>query len=328
MRRIATALLTLTLAASAGAIERLRDVPLQANALAATRPSVRAALGRAAPAGPTAAELAKMEAAAPDKPRVRPERPRRLLVFSLAFGYKHSSIPYGKKMTEIFARKTGAFEVTITDDPAAFEAESLARFDAVLLNNTNNEIFLPEDYDKLPPDQQARARERDERLKRNLVEFVRSGKGLAAIHAGLASFRKWEEWGDIIGGRFVSHPWNSGSVVTLRIDEPDHPVALAFGGPSYVHKDEIYQFAPPYSRARQRVLVSLDTAKTDMTKKGIVRTDGDFGLSWVKPFGQGRIFYCAFGHDHDVFWNPVMLQHYLDGIQFALGDLKADYQPR
>src|SRR5690606_20262307 len=78
MRRIATALLTLTLAASAGAIERLRDVPLQANALAATRPSVRAALGRAAPAGPTAAELAKMEAAAPDKPRVRPERPRRL----------------------------------------------------------------------------------------------------------------------------------------------------------------------------------------------------------------------------------------------------------
>jgi hypothetical protein len=30
------------------------------------------------------------------------------------------------------------------------------------------------------------------------------------------------------------------------------------------------------------------------------------------------------GHTADVFWNPRMLQHMLAGVQYALGDLKAD----
>ena len=57
------------------------------------------------------------------------------------------------------------------------------------------------------------------------------------------------------------------------------------------------------------------------------RPDNDYALSWVRSFGQGRAFYCAFGHDHAIFWNPAILQHYLDGIQFALGDLPADATP-
>jgi hypothetical protein len=35
----------------------------------------------------------------------------------------------------------------------------------------------------------------------------------------------------------------------------------------------------------------------------------------------------SFGHDADVFWNAPILQHFLAGIQFALGDLKADARP-
>jgi len=39
------------------------------------------------------------------------------------------------------------------------------------------------------------------------------------------------------------------------------------------------------------------------------------------------VFYCALGHQHDVFWNPVVLKHLLDGIQYVLGDLEADTTP-
>ena len=53
------------------------------------------------------------------------------------------------------------------------------------------------------------------------------------------------------------------------------------------------------------------------------RTDDDFALSWIKRYGKGRIFYSALGHQHDIFWNKTILQHYFDGIQFALGDLDA-----
>ena len=55
--------------------------------------------------------------------------------------------------------------------------------------------------------------------------------------------------------------------------------------------------------------------------------DLDFPISWIKPYGKGRVFYTTIGHNPDSFKNPAMLQHYLAGIQYALGDLKADASP-
>jgi type 1 glutamine amidotransferase len=39
------------------------------------------------------------------------------------------------------------------------------------------------------------------------------------------------------------------------------------------------------------------------------------------------VFFCGLGHNNEIFLHPAILQHYLDGIQFALGDLKADASP-
>ena len=54
------------------------------------------------------------------------------------------------------------------------------------------------------------------------------------------------------------------------------------------------------------------------------RKDDDYAVSWVRTYGQGRVFYCSLGHREEVLWNPLILRHYLAGIQFALGDLEAD----
>jgi hypothetical protein len=69
------------------------------------------------------------------------------------------------------------------------------------------------------------------------------------------------------------------------------------------------------------------TRITPAQKLLIHRTDGDFAMTWIKPYGKGRVFYCALGHQHELFWNPIVLQHYLDGFQFAMGDLEADATP-
>jgi type 1 glutamine amidotransferase len=285
---------------------------------------------RGANAVPTPDELAKMQAAAPAEPRVKPVQPRKLLVFSRSWGYKHSAIPYGAKAVEIMARKAGAFEAVLADDDTPFEPQNLKDFDAIFFNNTNNEIFLPEDFDKLAPQEQAKARERDEMLKKSLVEFLRDGGGLAVAHAGVASFRKWPEFGEIIGARFDNHPWGAGSTVVLRVEEPSHPLMTAFKEPFFIVTDELYQVKDPYSRDKVRVLLSIDPARTQITpaqRKAIHREDMDFPMTWVKSYGKGRVFYCALGHQHELFWNPIVLQHYLDGIQFVLGDLKADVTP-
>lgn len=57
------------------------------------------------------------------------------------------------------------------------------------------------------------------------------------------------------------------------------------------------------------------------------RPDDDFALSWIHQYGQGRVFYCALGHWHQSFWNPAVLQHWLAGLQYVLGDLDADATP-
>lgn len=276
---------------------------------------------------PAVSEKKSIRAAVPHKVAVRPECPRKLLVFSRSWGYKHSAIEYGKEALRMMAEKTGAFDVVISDDLKYFEPENIKQFDAIFFNNTNQEIFLPEDFDKLAPDEQTEHRKIDERLKKSFVDFLAGGKGLAVLHSGVACFREWPEYGNIIGARFDNHPWNHDSTVTLKIDDPDHPLTRAFKKPAFVITDEIYQLKGPYSREKLRVLVSVDTCRTDMDVKGIHRTDNDFAISWVKSYGRGRVFYCALGHNHDIFWNPVVLGHILDGIQFVLGDLEADTTP-
>lgn len=279
----------------------------------------------------TMEEVKKIENAAPLKYRCVPEQPRVLLVLNRSWGYKHTAIPYGSTAIKVMAGKTGSFKAVVSDDLDLFEKENLDTFDAIVFNNTNNEIFLPENYDKLSDEEKRTADETDARLKKNLVDYLKNGGGLAVLHAGVASFRKWPEFGEIIGARFDNHPWNSGSKVTLKVEDPDHPVAQALKDfPHLEISDEIYQLKGNYSRDKVRVLLSLDMEKTAVTpaqKKLIHRTDNDFPISYVKSYGKGRVFYCALGHQHDIFWNPVILQHLLDGIQFVLGDLEGDVTP-
>ncbi len=260
-------------------------------------------------APPTAEQIEKMKAAMPEKAPATPLKPRKMLVFTLCKGFRHSSIECCAQALEMMGKKTGAFETVVSDDVALFKPESLRGFDAVCFDNTTGELF------------------EDPTLKHGLLDFVRSGKGIVGIHAATDCFYNWPEFGEMMGGYFDGHPWYANNTVHVKIDEPDHPINAAFGGKSFDIMDEIYQIKAPYSRDKLRVLLSLDTTKTDMNRKGIKRKDGDFAISWIREYGQGRVFYCSLGHREDIFWNPMVLEYYLAGIQYALGDLKADATP-
>ncbi len=264
----------------------------------------------AAKKGMTAKEMvAKILAAAPEKPVAKPEKSRKMLVFNLCCGFKHASIPTGAKAMEILGAKTGAWETAESSDPDALTAENLKKYDAVCLNKTTK---LGEKMTKA----QAGA----------LKDFISGGGGLVGIHAATDNFYKLPELAEIMGGLFHGHPWNE--EVTIKVEEPDHPICRVLGTDSLTLTDEIYQFKDPYSRKRLRVLLSIDTEKTDMDKGGkIKRDDDDFAVSWIRTYGKGRVFYCSLGHRHDVFWNPKVLKFYLAGIQYAMGDLAADAAP-
>lgn len=268
---------------------------------------------------------AKIAAAAPGEPAARPAKARKLLVFTLCKGFVHASIPVGAEAMTILGGKTGAFETVVSDDIAMFEPERLSGFDAVCFMNTTGELFMPKDFDQLEPNVQKEILARDERLKRSLMDFVRGGGGVVGIHAATDCFYQWPAFGLMMGGYFSGHPWNE--KVGVNNDDPGNPINAVFGGKGFDVADEIYQFRDPYSRERLRVLLSLDTEKTDMSKEGIQREDGDFAVAWVRRWGEGRVFYCSLGHRNEIFHNPAVLRHMLAGTQFALGDLDVDTTP-
>jgi type 1 glutamine amidotransferase len=263
-------------------------------------------------------EIKKMEEAMPTKAVVEPAKPRKLLVIDLVNGFYHTSIPYWNKALEMMGEKTGAFSVTISDDVNMFSAENLAQFDAVCFNNT---VSLPLSPDKTPE------------LCKSLMDFVKGGKGLVAIHAGTDTFYAqpyvWPEGSEMLGGKFTGHPWTANGTWAIKIDEPNNPLMAPFKGKGFKISDEIYRTEPPlYSRSKQLVLMSLDMSDEATKNKAQKPSDSDTGISWIKTWGDGRVFYCSLGHNHDVTWTAPVLEHYLRGIQFALGDLKVDTKPK
>jgi type 1 glutamine amidotransferase len=264
----------------------------------------------------SAEEIQKIEDAMPSKSTVKPAKPRKLLVFWRCEGFFHGSIPVVNEALKIMGKKTGAFEVTVcTDDYSVFTPEKLEQFDAVCLNNTTHLKFDPK---KTPEHCEA------------LMDFVKGGKGIVGVHAATDNFYNWPEAMEMMGGKFTGHPWGGGGTWAIKIDEPDHPLTKAFEGKGFKINDEIYRTDPPlYSREKQLVLMSLDTSDpATRNVKGFKPTDEDTGISWIKTWGKGRVFYCSLGHNDHILWNPAILQHYLDGIQFAFGDYKVDTKPK
>jgi uncharacterized protein len=221
---------------------------------------------------------------------------KRVLYMTHMAGFKHASVPVSEQVMKDLGAANG-FEVVVTREMEALEADSLKRFDAVMFNTTG----------ELPA---------TEAQKEALLAFVRSGKGFVGVHSATDTFYKWPEYGEMIGGYFDGHPWHQ--EVAVVVEDRKHP-STAHLPETFTITDEIYQFKD-WSRDGVHVLLRLDPGKIDWSKKGIKRTDKDFALAWTRTFGKGRVFYTALGHREDVWNDERFQQHLLGGLRWALGE--------
>ncbi len=277
----------------------------------------------------TPAQAKRIEAAVPQKARVAPKQPRRVLIWNTPFmdqsPHKGYTIPQSEYAMRLLGEKTGAFVPVVSDDVAMYLPENLQKFDAIILNNANGPWIRPtaKDMDKFKRDG-SDIDVVEKLLRQSFLDYVTNGGGLFAFHHAIG-VPKWPEFLDLLGASYWGHPWNE--EVGIRLDEPDHPLVAAFGGKDFRLAEEVFQYNEPYSRQKLRVLLSLDVDKTNMKVPWVYRKDNDFALAWIKSYGKGRVFYSAIGHRTEHWWNPQILTFYLDGIQFATGDLPADATP-
>ena len=139
----------------------------------------------------------------------------------------------------------------------------------------------------------------------------------------------WPEWNRLIGGYFKFH-WVDPQEIVYKIDDPKSPLTQMLK-PGFIVHDETYTFnQDSFSRTNVHVLTSIDYDKMspeDKAKESGPRTDHDYALSWIRREGKGRLFYMAHGHHERNYAVTPLLEHLLAGIQYALGDLKADDSP-
>jgi type 1 glutamine amidotransferase len=276
-------------------------------------------------------DMVAMEDAIPTKALVVPKQPRKVLVLCKAAGFVHSSIPLAAETVKAMGEKTGAYTATISYDSADITSANLAQYDAIFLDSTTL-AFLDDPKDTVAT----------EARKKALLDFVRGGKGLVGIHAAVDTYHTsdrasdaaptgtWPEFNKMIGGYFKFH-WVYPQVLTVKIDDAKSPLTSMFHGQEFQIHDETYTMVQDsFSRKNVRVLTSIDYAKMsdeDKAKEKYKRTDGDYALSWIRREGKGRVFVEVLGHSEHIYANTPMMEHVLAGLQYALGDLKADDSP-
>lgn len=271
--------------------------------------------------------IRKIEKLAPAKAEIQPSKKHKVLVFSLFTGYDHWVVPHTDAVIKVLAEKTGAFGVEFSKDIYQFEKKNLKKYDAVVLNNNCSDgarrnLFL----DVLDKDKSLTETQRTDKaaeLEANLIEYVNNGGGLMVIHGAIVMQNNSMPFSEMVGGSFDYHPVQQ--EITLELCEPNHPMVKAFGGKSFIHTDEPYLFNNAYTQKNFRPLLYMDTSTLSGKTK---ETDGKIQyVSWIKKFGEGRVFYVSPSHNAQSFEDSRLLKFYLDGAQYVLGDLKCDDSP-
>ncbi|MCK5443561.1 MAG: ThuA domain-containing protein [Maribacter sp.] len=271
--------------------------------------------------------LAKIERLAPAEPTVKNVDKKKILVFSKATGFDHWTIPHNVAMLKIIAKKSNAFEVHIGYDISNFEKKNLKRYDAIILNNSNpsgpdRDLFqdLLQQNTSLTDVEIA---EKAPEYEKNLIHYIAKGGGLMILHGAITVQNNSMEFSKITGGSFDYHPKQQ----RMHVKEVDknHPLVKAFKGNGLTHVDEPYFFKNAYFDYNFRPLLYIEVDKLEGVRKE-VSTNINY-VSWIKRHGKGRVFYSSPSHNAQSMDNPELLQYFLDGIQYVVGDLKCDDSP-
>jgi len=206
--------------------------------------------------------------------------PRRIEILFLGHNSTHHN---SEKLAEVFMQNyfSKGINIEYTIDLNDLNSENLSRYDGLILYANHDSIS--------PGQEQA------------LLDFVDQGGGFIPIHSASYCFRNSDKIVDLIGGQFLSHVTDSFATVTVL---PDHPIMQ--GLQSFTTWDETY------------VHTKLSPSITVLAE----RVDGDHRepYTWVREFGDGRVFYTAYGHDIRTFTNEGFLALVFNGIRWAVGD--------
>jgi type 1 glutamine amidotransferase len=235
---------------------------------------------------------------------------KHLLVLGEEKGYRHESVSHAMATIERLGKQTGLWDTTIRTDTEVltkkkleYNAKNLNDFDAVF-------FFTGGDL------------EMDAQQKADFLSFVHDdGKGFVGVHSAAITWTSWPEFVEMVGGTYDEHPWGTFDAPIL-VEDPAFP-GMKQWPRAFVLRDEIYQMKS-FNRDKLHVLMSLDATRLDLKNPRVHRADHDFAVTWVKMYGNGRVYYSTLGHPEDNWDDPRIQVMYTEAIKWAMRLTDAD----
>ena len=210
-----------------------------------------------------------------------------ILVFSKTTGFRHGeSIEASKSVFGEMARRNQWF-VYETEAGGVFNLEQLAKFKAVVFNNSTGRVLNDEQ-------QQA------------LSRYVDDGGALLGVHGAGDDSHHWPWYEqNLLAARFSHHPLNPQLQKTDVYVEKAVDSTLTRNLPrSWTHEDEWYIF---FNQPKGVRIVSYINGDKITPDGNLLWTrDKNFGMgtyhpvAWCRTVGRGKTFYTSMGHHKDV----------------------------
>jgi len=181
------------------------------------------------------------------------------------------------------------FDVKVCEDPLILESETaLKGYDVIVFTIYARRMPMP-----------------PEQVKKNLINFVKNGKGFFVQHLASASFANWDEFGKLCGRKWVmgTSGHNPRVPFEAKIADKKHPITA--GMDDFIVDDELY--AKLQGTGHINVLVSADSSWSKKTEP----------LVFTLNYGKGRTVHNAFGHDRRALMTPNVRKIIVRGVEWA-----------
>ncbi len=143
----------------------------------------------------------------------------------------------------------------------------------------------------------------NESQKTKLLERIRSGTSVVAVHASYYSFTKWDQCREIYGAKFIDHE-EVDIMLDVRVTDRNHPVTKGLPESFEIHS-ELYQ----------STLLSADCHLLAVAKeKG---TNTEYPSVWTRKYGQGRVVTILPAHWPDAYHSKPFQKLIIQSVKWA-----------
>ena len=202
---------------------------------------------------------------------------------------------------------TGRFEVRITEEFRGGGPETLAPYDVVILNY----------FDRNRPELRWGSRA-DEAF----LDFVRAGKGVVVYHFSTAAFNGWDEYEKLCAGNWRPNNGHHSARHDFTVDIKDsgHPITRGMKASFPQPNDELYANLKWQPADRYHVLATAwddhalyqGKARQPIPGPGVHQP-----MLWTVPYGRGRVFTTALGHDAEALKSAGFITTFVRGTEWA-----------